>query len=186
MKKALFLLLSLAVVFTFSACREEPHNEGFGEGLEIEDLESDSLNVYLTIPEIWEKSASSFQGTEIRHYMSPLSASGDSFSESISVAVEKLKTDTSLEEYVSSNIDAFRMTFTDFEMMTEPTEVKMGEYDALYAVYSYSSMGYDIVIDHTFAMIDGKAYMIMCNATKDSYEEYADIFAVARESFEIK
>ena len=78
------------------------------------------------------------------------------------------------------------MTFTGFELLTEPEDVKVGEYDGIHTVFSYSAGTHEIIIDQSFAVIDNTAYIIMCNATADSYEDFLDIFSTARESFKLK
>jgi hypothetical protein len=44
---------------------------------------------------------------------------------------------------------------------------------------------YKIIIEEAFVMEGGNMYIIMTNATTDSYENYKDIFKTARDSFKI-
>lgn len=186
MKKILLVFLTLSLIFTFTSCKEDQDKSGtLADHVDIETLEKDSLNITLELPDTWVESSSSFQGTEIRHYMSLLEGNNDNFAESVAVTVEKLEKATTIEEYAKSNLDALEMTFSDFEIITEPENVKIGEYDGIRTVFSYSAGTYDVVIDQSFAIIDGSVYIIMCNATSDSYEEFSDIFASVRESFKI-
>lgn len=186
MKKTLLVFLALTLIFTFASCKDDQDKSGtLADHVDIETLEKDSLNITLELPDSWVESSSSYQGTEIRHYMSLLEGNNDNFAESVAVTVEKLAKDTTIEEYTKSNLDTLEMTFSDFKIITEPESVKIGKFDGIRAVFSYSAGNYNIVIDQSFAIIDGSAYIIMCNATSDSYEDFSEIFATARETFKI-
>lgn len=187
MKKLLLAVLITALIFTFASCKEKETNEGtLADHVDIETLEKDSLNITLDLPDSWDESSSSYQGTEIRHYMSLLEGNGDFFAESVAVTAEKLERETTVMDYAKANLDTLKMTFTDFEIITEPESVKVGEYDGIHAVFSYSVGTHEIVIDQSFAVVGDRAYIIMCNSTTDSYEDFVDIFNAARESFKIK
>ncbi len=187
MKKTFLVLFVLVLILSLTACREKEEHEGSGinGNLDIEILEGDSLNVYVSLPEDWKASSSSYQGTEIRHYTSPVKSESDIFSESVSVTAETLREEMTLEAYTNANIEVFKKTFDGFKMISEAKSVELGELDGMRVVYSYSAGSLDIVIDQTFAVSGGRAYMIMCNATADSYGEYEDIFTSAIESFKI-
>ncbi|MBR5460377.1 MAG: DcrB-related protein [Clostridia bacterium] len=187
MKKTFLIILTLALLLSFSSCREKSNgdDEGFGKDVDIEILEEDSLNVILLLPDTWTESSSSYQGTEIRHYTSPSDGKGDVFSESISITTEALKEETTLEAYTSANVEIFKRIFNDFKMISEAETITLGGVDGMRVVYSYTAGAIHIVIDQTFVINDGKAYMITCNATEDSYAEYSDIFSSAIESFKI-
>lgn len=186
MKKLLLAVLITSLVFTFASCKEKEANEGtLADHVGIETIEKDSLNIVLNLPDSWTESSSSYQGTEIRHYMSLLEGNGDFFAESVAVTAEKLEKETSVKDYAEANLDALKMTFTDFKLITEPESVKVGSYDGIRAVFSYSAGAYEIVIDQSFAIVGDRAYIIMCNSTAESYEEFLDIFDTARESFKI-
>ncbi len=187
MKKLLLTVLVVSLVFTAVSCKEKETNEGtLADHVEIETLEKDSLDITLDLPDSWDESSSSYQGTEIRHYMSLLEGNGDFFAESVAVTAEKLEKETTVEEYAQANLDALKMTFADFELISEPESVKVGEYDGIRAVFSYTAGTIEVIIDQSFAVIGDRAYIIMCNSTADSYEDFVDIFNTALESFKIK
>ncbi len=186
MKKTILAFLVLSLILVFSSCSEEESKGGtMADHIDIETLEKDSLNISIEVPEKWVESSSSYYGTEVRHYMSLLEGTKDSFAESISVTAEKLPKDGTLKTYVESNVNALEITFTDFEILSPVTELKVGEYDGANVVFSYSAGTFDIVIDQSFVVIDGTAYIIMCNATTHSYDDFKDIFVKARETFKI-
>ena len=188
MKKTILAFLALSLILVISSCakKEEKDNGGtMTDHIDIESLEKDSLNISIEVPEKWVESSSSYFGTEIRHYMSLLEGNKDSFAESISVTAEKLPKDGTLESYVEGNVNALEITFTDFKTISPVSTVKVGGYDGANFVFSYSAGTFDIVIDQSFVVIDDTAYMIMCNATTDSYDGFKDIFAKARETFKI-
>lgn len=187
MKKTFLIILTLALLLTFASCRKNTNgdDEGFGKDVDIEMLEGDSLNVVLLLPETWTESSSSYQGTEIRHYTAPSDGKGDVFSESISVTTEAVKEEMTLEAYTNANVDVFKKIFNGFKMISEAEAIALGDVDGMRVVYSYTAGALNIVIDQTFAIKDGKAYMITCNATEESYGEYSEIFSSAIESFKI-
>jgi len=185
MKKTILAFLVLSLVLIFSSCSNKEAGGTMADHIDIETIEKDSLNVSIEVPEKWTASSSSYFGTEIRQYMSPLEGGADNFSESISVTVEKLSEGTTLESYVESNVHALEITFQDFNIISPAANVKIGEYDGANVVFSYFSNGYSIVIDQSFVVIDGTAYIIMCNATTETYDGYKDIFEKARETFKI-
>jgi hypothetical protein len=188
MKKTALVLLVLALVLTFTACRNDEYEDkdsGFAENIDAETIEKDSLGVSVDVPDNWIETSSSFQGAEIRHYMSPAESNSDLFSESVAITSEVLEGTPVLDDYVSANLENLKITFTDFEVISEPTHIKAGEYDASNVVFKYSSGAYDIVIDQTFLLSGNTAYIIICNATSETYDTYKDIFTQAKESFKI-
>lgn len=186
MKKLLLAVLIVCLTFAFVSCKENETNEGtLADHVGIETIEKDSLNITLAIPDSWEESSSSYQGTEIRHYMSPLEENNDFFAESIAITAETLENETTVKEYADANLNTLKMTFADFKVISEPEDVKVGEYDGIRAVFSYTAGTHEIIIDQSFAIADGRAYIIMCNATTDSYDRFVAIFDAARETFKI-
>jgi hypothetical protein len=188
MKKIILTTLIAILCLLISSCKTTPTSldeGGFGAGLGIEELESDSINISISVPESWEESSSSYLGTEIRHYRSPLETQSDIFAESLSVTTEKLEEETNLDEYVNKNVENLKLTFSDFEIVSPVSDEKIGEYDGKVVSFSYTMGTYKIVIEEAFVMKDGNMYIIMSNATTDSYENYKDVFKTARDSFKI-
>ena len=188
MKKALFVFLVLCLALTLGACKKEETPSGgetMVEHIDIETLEKDSLNVSLEVPDSWEISSSSYLGTEIRRYGSKLSGNSDTFAESISVTSEEFSGDVELSEYVERNVENYKKTFTNFKIISEPSPVTVGEFEGIRVVFSYSTGALSVVVDQTFVLSDTNVYIIICNAARDSYEEFKDIFDTALKSFKI-
>ena len=186
MKKASIIILTLLVVLAFASCKNtENKSEGFGNDLDIEYIEKDSLNFSLDLPFDWTESSSSYLGTEVRHYNSKLDGPTDDIAESISVTMEKPENYTSVDEYAKANIENLKITFADFKIISDLQTEKIGDFEGLGATFSYTMGVYKIVIEQSFVMTDDGMYIITCTATDKSYDGFKDVFKSAKESFKV-
>ena len=184
MKKNLVLLCLVCLCLAFSSCKKHV-DEGFAGDVSYKETNRDTLGVSMTIPDNWVCESSEFEGIQNRRYTSLL-GENDKFAESISVAAEKADSSKTLEEYAQENVDAIGMFYENFEIIEDVRDEKIGAENGKRFVYSYSMGTYDVVVDQSLVLIDGKLYIIICNSQPDSYPEYKEIFNTALKSFKVK
>ena len=137
------------------------------------------------IPEGWEKTHSSYMGTEIRHFTAPVDDSRDAYLENISVTTEVLEEKKMLEDYVKANLDSLQMFYTDFSLSSDTEYITVGGLDAAKISYTYSMGTFALKSSQIFILEDGKAYNILAISEEKNYEKYEDIFTKAFESFKL-
>ncbi len=189
MKKSILIFLALSLILTFSSCKKgetQKDNEGgFATDLGIEkiDTQDDNLNFTIDGLEKWAVFSVTRNGYPERTYYSPNDENGNTTNANISVtAIEP--DNESLGTFSEKFYDSIKNSVSEFEVIAELTPSKLSVYDALYCAYSYSAMGIQkIIIEQTFALVEGKIYMITCTSPESSYENYREIFGKAIENF---
>ncbi len=184
MKKILLILAIFALVFSCASCKEEEGREILDD-VDIEFLEDDSLDFSVTVPEDWEKTHSSYMGSEIRHYTAGADDTKDDYFESISITTEKVEETLTLDSYVDTNLESLEMFYGDFKIISDKESVEIDGLDAVRVVYSYSMGTFSVVTEQVFVMKDSTVYNVVCIAEEENLEKYQDIFKKAWESFKI-
>ncbi len=187
MKKLLLVLALTSLVFCLFSCKDtETGEEGkFLDDVDIELLEEDTLNLSLTVPDGWNKTHSSYMGSEIRHYAAPQDDSRDDYLENVSITCETLDKEMTLDEYARANLESLEMFYADFKLISDKENLKVNGLDALKIVYSYSMGTFSLKTCQVFLLDGLKAYNVLCIAEEENYENYEDIFTKAYESFKI-
>ena len=186
MKKIISAFLVVAFSFVLFACNQKISNNNSDSQANTKPSVDDALNVSIEVPEDWNAFPDNINGNPSRDYISP-SKDGKFSIERISIIEVPISEETTLESFTTSNIERQESNYKDksFEIISPAQDVKAGSFDGMNAVFSYTEGTLTIVVDLTFVVTDNTAYIIMCNTTDDSYDDYKDIFAKARETFKI-
>ncbi|UCG61366.1 MAG: hypothetical protein JSV52_13755 [Candidatus Zixiibacteriota bacterium] len=141
---------------------------------------ADELDFSIKFPEGWEIQVENY-GYTVSAY-SPLDSDDDMLYETISVSVENLMVSVDLDEYFDAVNRTSQSQLAYFELESAET-VTIGDIRAKRAVFSYVNQG-ETVRSVGYCIVKGRrAYLITCISDDYSYDNYAQEFASAAESF---
>lgn len=137
----------------------------------------------LNYPETWlKKNRDDFFATGVDFFF-PLENDSDKFKERVSVLVENLSANTSLEQYTDESIAEIKR-LSDSALETAET-TKLGNSEAKQVVYKGNENGNPVKKMETWSVQNNQAYVITYTAQANSYEKYLPTVQTMLKSFVI-
>jgi eukaryotic-like serine/threonine-protein kinase len=116
-------------------------------------------------------------------FISPLENSQDSFQENVSVFVENLVSDTSLNEYTTESIAEIKQ-FSD-PNITNAKLTTLGSYEGRSVIYQGKDRGIVVKRMQIWMVFDSRAYTITYTAQPEHYEKFLPIVKRITNSFDL-
>ena len=115
-------------------------------------------------------------------FFSPLEDDTDKFKERVSVMVENLSEDTSLDEYTEQSLSEIEKLSDP--NVDEPQTIGLGENEGKQVVYDSEENSKPVQRMQAWSVEDNKAYVITYTAEPDTYDKYLPTVEKMIESFE--
>ena len=115
-------------------------------------------------------------------FFSPLEEDTDKFKERVSVLVENLSEDTSLDKYTEQSL--LEIEKLSDPNVGEPQTISLGENEGKQVVYDSEENGKPVQRMQAWSVEDNNAYVITYTAESDTYDKYLPTVEKMIESFE--
>ncbi len=144
--------------------------------------ENSELGFQVNYPQVWsQQNRDDFFATGVI-FFSPLEDDSDRFKETVSVLVENLSEDITLEQYTAQSI-------SEIKKLSDPNVgkaqiISLGETEGRQVVYGGEENGKRVRRMQTWSIQDNRAYVITYTALPESFESYLVPVEKIIESFE--
>ena len=159
----IFIILALKLLFSWHQSKR----------IQYTYYENQDYGMKVAYPETWQtRKRDDFLISGVI-FISPLEDSQDVFQETISVFVENLVSNTSLNEYTAESIAEIKR-FSDPNITNVKTSV-LGDYEARSVIYEGEDRGLSVQKMQIWTVFDNKAYTITYTAQPDRFKHYLPI-----------
>lgn len=180
--KLKIILVSLLVIFAIFALRLL-FSWQQSEKIQYTYYENQDYGMKVAYPENWQtKRRDDFLISGVI-FLSPVENSQDVFQERISVFVEDLVSNTSLNEYTTESIAEIKR-FSDPNVTNVKASV-LGNYEARSVIYNGEDRGLSVKRMQIWTVFDNKAYTITYTAQPDRFNNYLPIVKQIITSFDL-
>jgi eukaryotic-like serine/threonine-protein kinase len=145
--------------------------------------ENQDYGVKINYPKTWEVQTRDDFLISGFIFISPLENSQDSFQENVSVFVENLVSDTSLNEYTTESIAEIKQ-FSD-PNITNAKLTNLGAYEGRSIIYQGREGNIVVKRMQIWTVSDGRAYTITYTAQPEHYEKFLPIVKRITNSFDL-
>lgn len=173
----------LAVISAISAAWLLSPKDNSKKDTKLSLYENAEQKFKLDYPDTWlKKNRDDFFATGV-DFFSPLESNSDKFKERVSVLVESLAENTSLEQYTDESIAEIKR-LSDSALNTAKT-TKLGNREAKQVVYDGNENGILVRKMETWSVQKNQAYVVTYTAQPNSYEKYLPTIQRMLKSFVI-
>lgn len=153
------------------------------EKISYTDYENKDYEVKISYPQTWQVQTRDDFLISGFIFISPLENEQDSFQENVSIFVENLVSDTSLNEYTAESIAEIKQF--SYPSITNTKSTPLGNYEGRSVIYEGKDRGIVVKRMQIWTVFKSRAYTLTYTAQPERYDRFLPIVKRMTESFNL-